>query len=167
MSVTLHFEGHVADGAHKFAEQLVIPGAALLPVPIEGWPEKLWPGTLNFRIAPNGFPRDYLTRFRSASVKHLDSRQFIPLAQLSASLIIGNTLPPTKDEPERGIAQIWRATITVASGPATQCWVLRRIGSGYSTVLETVAERALRAVLNAPKGVATPARLSLEGEWRV
>lgn len=166
MDVKLLFEGHIADGVHKFTEQLVVPGANALPVPIIGWPETLWRGTLNFQIAPGGVPDEYLARFSSGSVKHLDTRRFIALAELPARAIVGNTLLPTSAEPNTGIAQIWRASITALhSGLQAQCWVLRRIGSGYENVLECVADRPLRPELRAPEEKLTSARLALEGTW--
>jgi len=163
----LTFNGHISKGAGLFATQLVVPGTRELPAPIPNWPAQLHPGTLNFKVSANGFPLEFLQHFGTASVKHLDKRSFKPLVELPGALIRNNTLPATAQQPDRGNAQIWKATIVSTLGTSAECWVLRRICSGYSDVLECVSERALRKALNAPADTALAAQLLLEGSWQV
>lgn len=163
---TLVFEGRTAGGADRFAAELRVPGSNELQFEIPGWPVRLFPGTLNIKINAGGFPPKFLTRFGSPSIKRLDSRLFKPIVELPAHLIANNTLPPAKERPDRGNAQIWRATLFVVGSQAkTDCWVLRRIGSGYDNVLECVSAQPLREVLGAPKPLEVPIQLHLFGNW--
>ena len=158
----LEFFGTVKDGVGRFSKQLVVPGRESLPTSIRDWPEALYPGTLNVQVS--SYPDSYLDRFGSADVRHLDSRAWRPEIELPFDAIVGNTLPPTAKNPDRGRAQVWRASLQRAdSGDGALCWVLRRIGSGLHQVLEIVSDRRLREVLGIQSG--DPVTLLVEGEW--
>lgn len=140
-----------------------MPGKAILSTPIRDWPEMLQAGTLNVRVE-GGFPADFIRNLGRADVRLLDSRRFTPEAELKWTEIRGNTLPPQPGQPDRGNAQVWRATLrNVNTGTACPCWAVRRIGSGLSLDLELVAGENLRDRLGLPDG--TPVELELEGEW--
>lgn len=139
-----------------------MPGASRISVPIQDWPEVLAPGTLNIRIT--SFPEEYLAVFGGPSVRHLDSRRFLPEAELAFEEIEGNTLPPNPSRPDRGRAQIWRANLhKVSSGGERLCWVLRRIGSGLKDDLECVAGESFRAALSLANG--DEVVLRMKGAW--
>ena len=144
----LKFRGAYARGANLFARQIHIPGDSEFTKTIKGWPAVVHPGTMNVKISPDGFPQELISRFGSKSVKHFDSRLFKPIIELTANVIGGNTLLPTETEPSRGNGQIWGTTITEQkSQNKMDCWVFRRIGSGYTDVLECVAGESISTAL--------------------
>jgi hypothetical protein len=160
---TLRFKGTVRPGIGKFSKELTLPGRAALSKPIRDWPEAPQPGTLNVRIE-GGFPSEFIERLGRADIRLLDSRQFVPEAELNWAEIGGNTLPPLSNRPDRGNAQVWRATLrNVTTGEQSLCWALRRIGSGLSVDLELVAASRLRYELGLLDG--TPVEIDLEGSW--
>lgn len=161
----LQFTGKVRPGCDKFARELTLPRRNELPVPIQDWPEVPCQGTLNIQIDAGGFPSEFLRRFSSANVQHFDSRRFAPEAELPWNAIGGNTLPPIPGKPDRGNAQVWRATLSGREHRMEQlCWVLRRIGSGLKQDLELVAGINLRAALELSNGSAVD--VYMHGAWR-
>jgi hypothetical protein len=111
-----------------------------------------------------GFPAEFLKVFGQPDVRFLDSRRFSPEAELKWTEIGGNTLPPQPGHPDRGNAQVWRATLrNLTAGGECLCWVLRRIGSGLSVDLELVAGEKLRDRLALSDG--SPVEINLEGSW--
>jgi hypothetical protein len=160
----LRFTGTVTSGAGLFAAELRLPGRDRLSVPIRDWPEVPVAGTLNVRIGRQGFPIEYLVGFGTPSFDCLDSRRFLPEAELPWTDIGNNTLPPTTEQPDRGRAQVWRAALrNRATGESRQCWVLRRVGSAITSSLEVVAAEHLRSALALRTG--SPVRLTMEGRW--
>lgn len=160
----LRFQGTVTTGAGLFAAQLELPSCHRLSVPVRDWPEHPVAGTLNVRIGRPGFPLQYLASFGEASFDHLDSRRFLPEAELPWTDIGSNTLPPTPELPDRGRAQVWRALLrNRTTGESRQCWVLRRIGSAIRGSLELVAGEHLRSALSLRTG--SPVTLTMEGLW--
>jgi CTP-dependent riboflavin kinase len=161
---TLRFKGVVRTGIGRFSVELTLPRRSRLSVPIRDWPEALQPGTLNVRIDEDGFPSEFLKHFAQANVRKLDSRRFVPEAELRWDEIAGNTLPPLPDKPDRGNAQVWRAHLrNLDSGIEKLCWVVRRIGSGLSRDLELVAGERLRDSLGLKDGM--PVEVEMEGSW--
>ena len=140
----LRFHGRVVPGCHRFHTQVVIPGRDALEAacPV-GWPELLHPGTLNVQIDPEGRPSAFDT---PDGLRALDTGVVAPAFVIPGGRIKGNTLCPTPENPSNGTAQVWRAELEHADG-CQPCWVLRRIGSGYSGVLELVSEYHLRNLL--------------------
>lgn len=150
-------------GIGKFSKQLVLPSGSNLSKPIRDWPEVPQPGTLNVRVK-DGFPPEFIEAFGQPNVQMLDSRRFKPEAELDWKEIGNNTLPPLPNCPDRGNAQVWRATLrNLNTGAECLCWALRRIGSGLSVDFELVAGVKLRDQLALIDG--TPVEIDLQGEW--
>lgn len=157
----LTFHGVVTDGIGRFGNDMIVPGVSSISSPIRDWPDVLHPGTFNVLV--RALPPEYLERI-GPNVAALDHRKFLPEAELGWAEIERNTLTPTRARPDRGNAQIWRATIKVEqTGRHAQCWVLRRIGSGYRDKFECVAAVRLRDELAVVSG--DRVRLEMEGRW--
>jgi len=121
-------------------------------------------GTLNIHVKRSGFPAAFLDNFKDHSFRHLDLRRFKPEAELPWSDIGGNTLPPTPDKPDRGSAQVWRASLlNLQTKNDHLCWVLRRIGSDLRSEVELVSDENLREALNLSDG--SPVQIGVEGAW--
>ena len=68
----MRFTGHVRTGKGKHAE-LVIPGKCeLLSSPCD-WPKTLCPGSLNIKIAPDGYPPEFIGVDPKNAIKALDT----------------------------------------------------------------------------------------------
>jgi hypothetical protein len=159
----LRFIGVVRPGIGKFAKQLELPKRESLSTVIRDWPDVPQPGTLNVRVQ-DGFPAEFIAAFGQPDVRLLDSRRFAPEAELNWQEIGSNTLPPQPNRPDRGNAQVWRATLrNLSTGAECLCWALRRIGSGLSVDFELVAGDKLRERLALSDG--TPVEIDLEGQW--
>ncbi len=160
----LKFEGVYAEGSGYFSVKIQIPGHCDFTKPIEGWPAVMHEGTMNVKINSDGFPQELISRFGSKSVKHFDSRRFKPEAEIPAQAIGGNTLRPTEACPDEGNGQVWSATIIeLKSQNSKDCWVFRRIGSGYGEVLELVAEESISSALSLKYG--DPVTVLMYGTW--
>jgi hypothetical protein len=160
----MRFVGVVAKGRGKFSVQLRLPSKDQLSLAIRDWPEVAAAGTLNVHVERSGFPVEYLANFKEPSFRHLDSRRFAPEAELPWSDIGGNTLPPSREQPDRGRAQVWRATLMdLRTRNECLCWVFRRIGSGLRSELELVAHENLRGALALIDG--SPVQVIVEGTW--
>jgi hypothetical protein len=158
----LIFEGAVVGGLGRFGREMEVPGRALLSDAPLDWPESLARGTLNFRVRELAAPlRDH----RWSSIQRFDRQEFVAAFEIPQNAIRSNTLGPEPGAPEKGRAQLWRARLETEQGAAS-CWVLRRIGSGYTTVLELVSERRIREEIGLPIGTNWPARLRMYGSWR-
>ena len=121
---------------------------------------------MNVKINPDGFPQELISHFGSNSVKHFDSRRFKPIEEIPARAIRGNTLLPTKACPDKGNGQVWSATIIELKSQKQNrmnCWVFRRIGSGYGDVLELVAEESISNALDLKYG--DPVSVVIYGTW--
>jgi hypothetical protein len=163
---TVRFVGVVVKGCGKFSVQLRLPTKDQLSVAIRDWPAIAAAGTLNVHVEPSGFPLEYLANFKEPSFRHLDSRRFAPEAELPWADIGNNTLPPLPERPDRGRAQVWRASITnLRTKDLRICWMLRRMGSGLRSQLELVAHENLRAALTLLDG--SPVEVTIEGAWVV
>ncbi len=170
VSDTLRFLGCIVRGTRQFAITLVIPGSDEIPSKIRDWPDRIYPGSLNIRVEAPGFPAKYIEIFGSASVNHLDTRRFLPEAEIPHDAIGNNALRPTAMDPDRGNAQIWRADLTIIdSGMEMQCWVLRRIGSEVGigskvgNVIECVSGKCLWNAMSLNEG--DRVELELQGRW--
>ena len=87
MAESLEFAGRYAKGATLFSKQIQIPGQCEITKIIDGWPASVYPGTMNVRIDPGGFPHALISRFGTKSVKDLDSRLFRPITEIPAHAI--------------------------------------------------------------------------------
>lgn len=162
MTDYLEFRGVVRKGEGLFSKQLEILGSAEIKAPPTDWPERIEPGTLNVRIV--SFPPEFTQRFGANDLRLLDERLFTPEVELPHHVIRNNTLPPTTALPDRGNAQVWRATLeSEKNGKKRQCWVLRRIGSGMSGDLECVAGEHLRSTMGLSNDDSVV--VTVEGVW--
>lgn len=146
MTKSLEFLGRVARGCGRFASEIVIPGRAQLgDVAPPDWPQELYPGTLNIKVAEGGWPGGMdasrrITQFDDGSL-------LTPALVIPQHLIGNNTLSPRGAlDPNRGTGQAWRAQVRRDGGPSVSCWMFRRIGSGYRDVIELVSSPALPLV---------------------
>ncbi len=162
MAQFLRFKGVYTEGHNVFSKIIQIPGHCNFTKPIEGWPAVMHLGTMNVKINPDGFPQELISHFGSNSVKHFDSRRFKPKAEIPAHAIGGNTLLPTEACPDKGNGQVWSATIIIEQN-RMDCWVFRRIGSGYEDVLELVAEESISVALGLEYG--DPVTVMMYGTW--
>lgn len=148
----LSFEGQIAGGVGKYAE-LHFPGTEELPEAPDDWPASLYPGSLNMVVSEEGYPAGFVApEMGGNGVRDLDSGEFAPAFVIPGGLIGGNRLL-TPNDPKRGSAQVWRATVRVArDAHAYDCWVVRRIGSRVGkglvgNVLEMMSDKRLRTEL--------------------
>jgi len=157
----LEFIGKVQANKGKFSQDMIVPGRDDLLVPPADWPLQLAPGTLNIEI--NGFPEGF-----EDGLRKLDEGKFRAVLVIPQRKIIGNSLEPTPDQPTNGMAQVWRAELQViATGQATTCWMLRRIGSSIESQIELVSEEHLRSGLNLCDGTAVKVTVwEAESNWK-
>jgi len=141
---------------------LRVPGRLDISYATGDWPETLAPGTLNFKYQE--LPPALATRGWT-DIRELDRRQFAALFEIPQDEIVGNTLRPGSAGGEKGRAQVWRARLETDNG-SIDCWVLRRIGSGYSDVLELVSAIRIRDALSLTEDRRWPATLHVQGSWR-
>jgi len=161
----LRFVGKVQDGASGF-RRLQLPGCSGDCQLVPDWPEDLYRGSLNVQIDTNGYPKKFVEVFGDTQMRNLDSRKFLPAAELDYDVIPNNSLPPERNRPpDRGRPQIWRATLrNLATGDTALCWVLRRRHSTMrQDTLECVAGVRLRDALTLETGDAV--ELVVEGTW--
>ena len=166
MAAFLEFRGVYEEGYNVFSKTIQIPGHCDFTKRIEGWPAVMHRGTMNVKINPDGFPQELISHFGSKSVKHFDSRRFKPIEEIPAHAIGGNTLLPTEVCPDKGNGQVWNATITELKSRKQNrmdCWVFRRIRSGYGDVLELVAGESISSALDLEYG--DPVKVVMYGTW--
>jgi hypothetical protein len=156
----LEFIGTVRSNKGTFAQDMIVPGRDDLLVAPADWPLQLEPGTLNIGI--DRFPEGF-----EDGLKRLDDGKFRPELVIPQSKIAGNTLKPKRDNPTRGMAQVWRAELLIiATGQATTCWMLRRIGSSIASQIEVVSQDNLRSRLNLCDGTAVKVTVwEAESKW--
>jgi hypothetical protein len=161
---TLIFVGHIieARGGHA---KLGIPGRQELACAPADWPLRLFRGSLNVLISPEGYPRELTNRGIPPTIRFLDSSSFCPAFQIEQQLMQNNQLNPENTRvPKGGTAQVWRAVLH-SEGRQIHCWVLRRIGSGLDRGLEIVSWEGIRQTYNLPEPGPWPATVYLFGEW--
>lgn len=146
----MRFKGQITDGIGKHSE-LFVPGRNELATAPSDWPTKLQPGSLNVRVSQDGYPNGFAKYRHGLSVKNLDDGCLNPAFVIPQNQLGNNKLTPTPLVPRRGTAQVWR-TVLYTDIQEIPCWVLRRIGSGLSCVLEIVAAVHLREVYNLQNG---------------
>lgn len=151
----LEFIGTVQTGRYRFAHEMVIPGRDSLFLKPDDWPRQLAPGTLNIKISDDGFPAGFDEIGTGEGLTRLDEGNFGRALLISPWKIAGNTIKHDDDHLTRGMGEIWRAELQViATGQATKCWMVRRIGSDITSVIELVAEENLRTRLTLSDGTA-------------
>jgi len=159
----LTFRGYIGSGVGRYSE-MTIPGRAALPDAPNDWPETLQSGSLNVKIASDGYPNELLSRCNGELVQKLDSQVFCPTFEIPRNAIQNNKLKPEPDQPRRGDAQVWRAALLVPDRQVPfDCWVLRRFGSRVKEQLEIVSDKHLRTELGLVDGANVV--VHLYGTW--
>ena len=142
MTKTISFSGTVIDGVGKH-ETLRVPGRSEISQAPPDWPEELCPGSLNLKVAPCGYPKNFEVLGLPHSTRSLDSGTLAPCFEIAQHEFGNNLIEPTVQMPERGTAQVWRAKLEY--GPKEiDCWVLRRYGSGLADQIEILSSEHLR-----------------------
>ena len=109
------------------------------------WPAEMHAGSLNANILPEGFPKPLDKMGEGWGVQKLDNKKFSALFNIAQNDIGNNMLTPSKNNPERGTAQIWECTVSAANTSTEfNAWAVRRIGSAYSDVIEIMSDKHLR-----------------------
>jgi len=134
----ISFIGVIVDGVGKHVE-LHVPGRNEIPQAPSDWPVTLEKGSLNVRIDPDGYPPLFVSLGLPNVVRTLDTRPIEPAFEICQQEFGNNQLTPVPHMPNRGSAQVWRATL-VAQGRSYPCWVLRRYGSGVGEQLELLSD---------------------------
>ena len=162
---TLIFKGQIRSGVGRHVE-LGIPGRdALINAPLE-WPEKLQPGSLNIGVHSDGYPEELIEYRDFEGVITLDRKLIPPAFLIPREYMKNNKLRSDPDMPDRGVAQVWRATLIVESAfESYPVWVLRRLGSRVGEQLELVSEVHLRDTLSLQDGMSVTVALQYEKEW--
>ncbi len=141
----LVFQGAIISGIGRYSD-LMIPGRDELPQAPGDWPKTLYRGSLNIKIDPEGYPREFEAFCGPRKVPFLDTGFFPPEFTIHRDQIVNNKLEPRPNCERRGHAQVWRAHVKVVDTSTTfDCWVLRRFGSGLCDQLECVSEDHLRS----------------------
>ena len=157
----LLFEGLIVNGIGKHSE-LTVPGNSALSDAPSDWPERLCPGSLNLHVLE--YPSAFAERGLSPSTKSLDMANFEPAFVIVRDAMRNNLLRERDGMPNRGDAQVWRASLS-AEGRDIDCWVLRRFGSGLTSQIELVAGVGLRGELGLCRERDWPAKVALYGRW--
>lgn len=156
----LVFSGRVVTGIGCHAD-LIVPGRHVLAEVDDGWPVRLYPGSLNVRVLH--FPAAFKEHGLTEDVEALDSGQFAPTFEIPRDLLGNNKLGPSRGMSRRGDAQVWRARIDAGQGVTLECWMLRRFGSKVGSQLELVAGGRLR---DAGLLDDQPVSVVIYGRWR-
>lgn len=139
----LVFLGKYSKGIGRYSE-LVFPSLGQLQVAPLDWPSQLHPGSFNVEISPTGYPEGFEELGDLPGIKRMDQGQFLPEFIIPHHQILKNKLSPSPDLPNRGDAQIWRATLG-PNKPEVEIpiWMVRRIGSGLQVHIELVSAECL------------------------
>jgi hypothetical protein len=106
------------------------------------WPARLAPGTLIIDLA--NLPDGLAEVGEGEGLARLDHGKFWAALVIPQRKITGNPVPPDREHPTRGFAQVWRAAIQVVdTGQTANCWVVRIIGASSEPRLDLVSEERL------------------------
>lgn len=149
----LEFDCKISNGMGMYSE-LEFPEHPL-------WPEKMHSGSLNASIKSNGFPAELETLGQNGhGVQKLDNGRFSSLFNIAQKDIGNNSLTPTRENPERGTAQVWACQVEVeGTTKAFNAWAVRRIGSAYYNVLELMSDKHLRDTYSLENGMSVKIKL--------
>ena len=138
------------DGVGRHVE-LHVPGRNEISQAPADWPVTLQKGSLNVRISPKGYPSILRELGLPERVQSLDKRPFAPTFEIAQHEFGNNQLRAEPTMPNKGSAQVWRATLTVGAHNH-RCWVLRRYGSGVGEQLELLSDVHLRTTYKLTNG---------------
>lgn len=141
----IEFKGVVTDGLGRYGKLAFPRKADMLDVIPSDWPDNMFRGSLNITIDRDGFPPELNDMGEGRGITRLDNRHFKPAFSIPQDMIGNNTIGPRSGQPDRGIAQVWRAAVQVEkNGACIPVWAARRIGSAYTDVMEVMSEHKLR-----------------------
>ena len=146
----LCFRGMITSGIGRHVE-LHVPGREELQHAPSDWPKTFREGSLNIRVASDGYPSLFADRGLSNTVENLDRNCYPCTFEIAQGDFGNNLLTPIASMPKRGSGQVWRAVLTTKNH-SIQCWVLRRYGSRVGEQLELLAENHLRSTYNLQDG---------------
>jgi hypothetical protein len=147
---TISFRGVICRGVGRHVE-LHVPGKDEIRQAPTDWPTILEGGSLNVRIASDGYPALFAALNLPKSVLSLDKRPFPATFEIARHEFGNNRLGPKLGMPEGGSAQVWRAILT-ACGHDRPCWVLRRYGSSVGEQLELLSHVPMRSTYQLEDG---------------
>jgi hypothetical protein len=151
----LEFIGTVRSHTGGTSREITLPGRAELLVAPADWPRQLAPGTLNIEIQSDGFPEGLEAIGKGEGLRKLDAGDFSAALVIPQRKIGGNPVLPDPEQPTRGFAQVWRATLQViGAAQQTNCWMFRIIGSDDTSQIELVDRDHLRTKLSLTDGTA-------------
>jgi hypothetical protein len=148
----LRFSGVIRDGVGRYVE-LHVPGRDEIPQAPADWPISLQKGSLNVQVTQDGYPLIFKQLGLPVSVTSLDQRPFPAAFEIAQHEFGNNQLRPNPNMPNRGAAQVWRATLS-AGEKEYPCWVLRRYGSRVGEQLELLSGVHMRKTYNLVNGQA-------------
>jgi len=146
----ISFSGVIVDGVGRHVE-LRVPGRGEISQAPSDWPVTLQKGSLNVRIARDGYPDLFAALGLPKSVQSLDVRPFPAAFEIAQDEFGNNRLMPEPNLPRKGSAQVWRARLA-SQGHEHPCWVLRRYGSRVGEQLELLSELYMRSAFQLVNG---------------
>ncbi|MCB9991628.1 MAG: hypothetical protein H6867_09740 [Rhodospirillales bacterium] len=158
--LSLIFKGTVEDGLGRYSS-LRFPGSQEINGAPKDWPgpKQMTPGSLNCHVT------DFAANFKTAvekgmAVLQLDHDLLRPAFTVPADLIKNNSLRPAPGmHPRRGDANVWRCAVeNLESGISFDAWLVRRIGSAYSDIIELMSSQKLRPAYDLESG--TPIKVT-------
>jgi hypothetical protein len=151
----LEFIGTVRSHTSGSSRGITVPGREELLVAPADWPTQLAPGTLNIEIQSDGLPEALEAIGQDDGLGKLDAGDFRAALVIPQRKIGGNPVLPDPEQPTRGFAQVWRATLQViGADQQTHCWMFRIIGSDDTSQIELVDREDLRSKLSLTDGAA-------------
>lgn len=147
---TISFRGVIANGVGKHVE-LHVPGRNEISQAPHDWPVTLHKGSLNVRISPGGYPPLFANLGLPEVIRSLDTKAFPGDFEIAQHEFGNNGLGPVPGMPNKGSAQVWRATLLV-NGRNLPCWALRRYGSDVGEQLELVSHLHMRSAFHLANG---------------
>ncbi|MFC1567970.1 hypothetical protein ACFL3K_02080, partial [Pseudomonadota bacterium] len=139
--MNLKLNGHVVDGCKQFKEKIVLPPDLLKDDP--DWINVFVQGTLNVKLDPTS-----MALFEVNQGLHtLDiNLSHPPHVYRDGREIENNTIQPTNDLPFNGDFQLWRANLMNGRlGTSYNCYLIRRVGSGYQDIAEILGSFHFRS----------------------
>jgi hypothetical protein len=133
----IDIQGVVVSGCGKFRDEILLPNNLLSGY--KDWMHAFAQGTLNVRFSISGLPQPLQTN----GLKDLDlNDSFPPAIYQSGTVIPSNTIQPNAQNPRRGDLQLWRAILNnCQTRTEHKCYLIRRVGSGYSDVAEILGQQ--------------------------
>ena len=163
--LSLVFHATVQSGEGRFS-RMVFPtkkeleGIESAP---DCWPEKIQPGSMNCRVT--AFPDNlYDLAGEGDRIATLDAGKFTPDGRIPREMIENNVVRPYPGgNPDMGIAQVWRCSVTNENtGETFDALHVRRIDGTYPPfhgIIELMADRKLRDAHNLKDGTPLTIRM--------